>query len=104
MQKVKGNWRKAGVICAAFCLYAGVRYATLPGELRFLYGVDCGLPTSGETALVAFWVALDLLSVAFVVWSIVRKRHVLQSLAIVFCAFFGAYVLAVVLDRHIPLF
>jgi hypothetical protein len=104
MQKVRGNWTKVGAICAVFCFYAGVRYTALPEELRFPYGVDCGLPTSQQTSVVAFWVALDLFSVAFVIWSIVRRRHVLQAVAIMFCAFLGAYILAIALDRQIPFF
>jgi hypothetical protein len=102
MQRSTGSWTKIGGICAVFCFYAGVRYVMLPEEMRFLYGYDCGLTTPLQTSVVAFWMALNLFSDIFVVWSIVRKRFVWQAFALLFCSFMGTWILAVLIQRQVP--
>ncbi len=104
MQKAKTSWTKFGGICGAFCLYAGVRYGMLRQELTDLtyYGVSYGAPSPQDTSVIAFWVTLNLFSIVFVIWSFVRRRHVVQSLAIIVFAFLGSFILPSILDRPIP--
>jgi hypothetical protein len=86
MHKSARSFAKIGCFCALFCLYAGVRYVPLPEQLRFVYGVDCGLPMPQETSVVAFEEALVLFSASFVVWSILRRQYILPAFAILFFA------------------
>src|ERR1700733_9697917 len=102
MQKAARSFAKIGCTCALFCLYAAVRYVTLPEQLRFVYGVDCGLPKPQETSVVAFGEALVLFSASFVVWSILRRKYILPALAILFFALVGEFALALNLQRQIP--
>lgn len=103
MQRLMGGWAGLGGLCACFCFYAGVRYLMLPEQMRFYYGVDLGLRMLTETSGVAFWTALNLSSVVFVLWSIVwRRRLVLPALAMLLCSWLGTWILAIVIDRPVP--
>lgn len=99
------TWMTLGLLCGSFCFYATLRYQLLIHDNSIL---PIWRSTPGgfarEVTFLAVLTSLNLLSLVFLVWSIIKKRHIGYALLFTTGQVFSTFVLATILDSSIPIF